>query len=43
MKSNCSVVLKCVCFFFSNASRIYEVDEKANILGTEYLAVLHDP
>ena len=29
-------------FFSVNASRIYKVDEKANILGTEYLAVLHD-
>ena len=44
MKSNCSVVLKSVCSFFSvNASTIYKVDKKADILGTEYLTVLHDP
>ena len=45
MKLNCSVVLKSVCSFFLsvNASRIYKVDKKADILGTEYLTVLHDP
>ena len=31
-------------FFLSvNASRIYKVDKKADLLGTEYLTVLHDP
>ena len=30
-------------FFSINASRIYKVDKKADILGTEYLTVLHDP
>ena len=30
-------------FFSVDSSRIYKVDEKANILGTQYLAVLHDP
>ena len=45
MKSNCREVLKSVCSFFLsvNASRIYKVDKKADLLGTEYLTVLHDP
>ena len=45
MKSNCREVLKSVYSFFLsvNASRIYKVDKKADLLGTEYLTVLHDP
>ena len=44
MNSNCREVLKSVCsFFLVNASKIYKVDKKADILGTEYLTVLHDP